>query len=69
MEWYWAFSIIVGALCALMVIGMPIAFAFLAVNIAGAYFFWGGVAGLNQMVLAVMDWSRASPSCRCRCSC
>ncbi len=50
-----AFTIIVGALCALMVIGMPIAFAFLAVNIAGAYFFWGGVAGLNQMVLAVMD--------------
>ena len=28
-----AFTIIVGALCALMVIGMPIAFAFLAVNI------------------------------------
>ena len=50
-----AFTIIVGALCALMVIGMPIAFAFLAVNIAGAYLFWGGVAGLNQMVLAVMD--------------
>ena len=50
-----AFPIIVGALCALMVIGMPIAFAFLAVNIAGAYLFWGGVAGLNQMVLAVMD--------------
>src|SRR5437868_5720110 len=54
MEWWMAFTIIVGALCALMVIGMPIAFAFLAVNIAGAYFFWGGVAGLNQMVLAVM---------------
>jgi len=55
MEWWMAFTIIVGALCALMVIGMPIAFAFLAVNIAGAYLFWGGVAGLNQMVLAVMD--------------
>jgi tripartite ATP-independent transporter DctM subunit len=55
MEWWMAFTIIVGALCALMVIGMPIAFAFLAVNIAGAYFFWGGVAGFNQMVLAVMD--------------
>ena len=55
MEWWVAFTIIVGTLCALMVIGMPIAFAFLAVNIAGAWFFWGGVAGLNQMVLAVMD--------------
>src|SRR4051812_26553471 len=55
MEWWVAFSIIVGGLCALMVIGMPIAFAFLAINILGAWFFWGGVAGLNQMVLAVMD--------------
>lgn len=50
-----AFTLIVGALCALMVIGMPIAFAFLAVNIVGAWLFWGGVAGINQMVLAVMD--------------
>jgi tripartite ATP-independent transporter DctM subunit len=55
MEWWVAFSLIVGALCVLMIIGMPIAFAFLAVNIAGAYIFWGGVAGINQMVLAVMD--------------
>jgi TRAP-type mannitol/chloroaromatic compound transport system permease large subunit len=55
MEWWVAFTIIVGGLCALMVIGMPIAFAFLAINILGAWFFWGGVAGLNQMVLAVMD--------------
>jgi len=55
MEWWIAFTLIVGALCVLMVIGMPIAFAFLAVNIAGAYIFWGGVAGINQMILAVMD--------------
>jgi tripartite ATP-independent transporter DctM subunit len=55
MEWWVAFTLIVGALCVLMTIGMPIAFAFLAVNIAGAYIFWGGVAGINQMVLAVMD--------------
>jgi len=55
MEWWVAFTLIVGGLCALMVIGMPIAFAFLAVNIVGAWLFWGGVAGINQMVLAVMD--------------
>jgi tripartite ATP-independent transporter DctM subunit len=55
MEWWVAFLLIVGALCLLMTIGMPIAFAFLAVNIAGAFIFWGGVAGINQMVLAVMD--------------
>ena len=52
MEWWLAFTIIVGALCALMTIGMPIAFAFLAVNIVGAWYFWGGVAGVNQMVLS-----------------
>jgi tripartite ATP-independent transporter DctM subunit len=55
MEWWVAFILITGSLFALMTIGMPIAFAFLAVNIAGAYFFWGGAAGINQMVLAVMD--------------
>ena len=55
MEWWLAFAIIVGALCALMTIGMPIAFAFLAVNLVGAWYFWGGVAGVNQMVMAVMD--------------
>ena len=55
MEWWVAFILITGSLFALMTIGMPIAFAFLAVNIVGAYFFWGGAAGINQMVLAVMD--------------
>jgi tripartite ATP-independent transporter DctM subunit len=55
MEWWAAFLWIMGGLMVLMAIGMPIAFAFLAVNIVGAYFFWGGVAGINQMVLATMD--------------
>jgi tripartite ATP-independent transporter DctM subunit len=55
MEWWVAFLWITGALVIVMTIGMPIAFAFLAVNLAGAYFFWGGAAGVNQMVLATMD--------------
>src|SRR5215471_980567 len=55
MEWWVAFLWITGALLIVMTIGMPIAFAFLAVNLAGAYFFWGGAAGVNQMVLATMD--------------
>jgi len=55
MEWWVAFLWITGGLMLLMTIGMPIAFAFLAVNIVGAYFFWGGVAGINQMILATMD--------------
>jgi tripartite ATP-independent transporter DctM subunit len=55
MEWWEALAIIFGGLFALMIIGMPVAFAFLAVNIVGAYMFWGGTAGLNQMILAIQD--------------
>jgi tripartite ATP-independent transporter DctM subunit len=55
MEWLVPFMVIVGGLCVLLTIGMPIAFAFLAVNIVGAYLYWGGFAGINQMMLAVMD--------------
>ena len=36
-------------------IGMPVAFAFLIINVVGAYFFWNGAAGLTQLVLSVMD--------------
>lgn len=55
MEWWAAFLWITGGLLVLLTIGMPIAFAFLAVNLIGAYVFWGGFAGVNQMVLASMD--------------
>src|SRR5947207_8386268 len=55
MEWWAAFLWITGGLSVLLTIGMPIAFAFLAVNLVGAYVFWSGFAGVNQMVLACMD--------------
>jgi len=55
MEWWAAFLWITGGLLVLLMIGMPIAFAFLAVNLVGAYVFWSGLAGVNQMVLACMD--------------
>src|SRR3984893_9674696 len=55
MEWWAAFLWITGGLLVLLTIGMPIAFAFLAVNLVGAYVFWSGFAGVNQMVLASMD--------------
>lgn len=34
---------------------MPVAFAFLLINVAGVYFFWGGATGLNQFILSVYD--------------
>jgi hypothetical protein len=68
MEWWAAFLWITGGLLALLTIGMPIAFAFLAVNLVGAYFFWTGFAGVNQMVLACMDSVASFSICRCRSS-
>lgn len=49
MPWWEAAGLLLGALVALMVIGTPVAFAFLAVNIIGALVFLGGEAGLLQM--------------------
>lgn len=44
-----------GILLACFAIGMPVAFAFLIINVVGAYVFWNGAAGLNQLVLSVME--------------
>lgn len=53
MDWHWALVFIFGSLIVLMVMGFPVAFAFLAVNMAGIFFFWGGQPGLSQLVLSV----------------
>ena len=55
MEWYWLLTIIFGAFLALMLAGLPIAFAFMAINIVCAYVFWNGAAGLDQLVLSISD--------------
>ena len=53
MEWYWSITIIFGAFLALMALGIPIAFAFLAINVVCCYLFWNGPAGLTQLVLSI----------------
>ncbi len=55
MDWATTLAIIFGALLTLMAIGVPIAFAFLAVNVVGAYFYWNGAVGLGQLVMSVYD--------------
>lgn len=55
MEWWNTLFVIFGALLALMTIGVPIAFAFLAVNVVGAWLFWNGQAGLDQLVLSIYE--------------
>jgi tripartite ATP-independent transporter DctM subunit len=49
MDWPTILLLMLGALTGLLLIGLPVAFAFIAVNIVGAYFVLGGEAGLVQM--------------------
>ena len=49
MEWYYAFSLLLGTVCLIMFLGMPVAFAFFAANIIGTYLFIGGDIGLLFM--------------------
>ena len=51
MTWAESFTLLIGLIIFLMVIGMPVAFAFLTTNIIGVFIFLGGMAGLNQLVL------------------
>ena len=50
MEWYWAIGLLFGLIVALMLIGMPVAMAFLAANVVAAYFFMGGTIGIAQIL-------------------
>jgi tripartite ATP-independent transporter DctM subunit len=49
MNWLDASLILFGGLIALMGLGLPVAFAFLALNVAGALLFLGGEQGLPQL--------------------
>ncbi len=53
MEWWFILSIIFAALMVLFVIGVPVAFAFLFINIIGVYILWGGESGLSQLILSI----------------
>jgi tripartite ATP-independent transporter DctM subunit len=50
MEWFEALGLLIGAILLLMAIGMPVALAFLAANIVGAWFFMGGARGVTLML-------------------
>src|SRR5580765_8102438 len=49
MDWVEASLILFGGLVAIMALGLPVAFAFLALNIVGAWLFLGGEPGLAQL--------------------
>jgi C4-dicarboxylate transporter DctQ subunit len=46
MEWFEALALLVGSIMVLMALGMPVALAFLAANILGAWVFMGGERGV-----------------------
>ena len=50
MEWYEALALLLGSIVVLMGIGMPVALAFLAANILGAWVFRGGDRGVVQLL-------------------
>ena len=50
MEWYEALALLLGIIILLMAVGMPVALAFLAANIVGAWVFMGGERGVVQLL-------------------
>ena len=53
MEWQWAVLLIFGTFLIAMVLGVPIAFAFMFINVIGVFLFWGGEAGLRQLTFSL----------------
>lgn len=49
-EWVGALALLLGSILALMALGTPVALAFLAANILGAWIYMGGGAGVTQML-------------------
>ena len=50
MEWFEALGLLLGTIMVLMALGMPVALAFLAANIVGAWVFMGGERGITQLL-------------------
>lgn len=50
MEWYLAAMYLIGGLMVCMFIGVPVAVAFIAINVVGAFVFMGGLVGIDQLI-------------------
>ncbi len=61
MSWPDALLLLMGGVTLLLFIGLPVAFAFLVLNVVGAWIFMGGLPGLDQLgrntMLAVSSFS------------
>ena len=55
MEWWVFLLIIFCGFILLMLSGLPIAFCFLFINVICVYIFWGGLVGLQQLILSIFE--------------
>jgi len=55
MDWWLVLIIIFGGLITLMLAGMPVAFSFLLINTILGFIVWGGVSGLQQLILNIFQ--------------
>jgi len=55
MEWWLISGILLASFVVLLLTGMPVAFAFLLINVVGVVVFWGGNAGLRLLILSMWD--------------
>ena len=53
MNWLAILLILFGSLVVLLLSGFPVAFGFLLLSVAGALWFWGPSAGLQQLILSL----------------
>ena len=53
MEWWLILTIIFSSLIVLLAIGVPVAFAFLIINLAGAALLQGGTGGFQQLIHSI----------------
>jgi len=54
LEWWLTLSIVFGGFVVLLFLGVPVAFAFMMVNIMAMIFLWGG-GGLSQLILSIYN--------------
>ena len=54
MNWLESLAFLMGGVTVLLLLGIPVAIAFLALNIFGAFLFMGGTAGLDQIARNTM---------------
>ena len=55
MEWWMLLVIIFCGFIVLMLTGLPVAFCFLLINVISVFILWGGLVGLEQLILSMFE--------------